>query len=155
MTASTSDPAWPSRVFPVVVFLAVLFLPWPDGDGYPLYRCVATTVRDLSTAAVKTAGHFGAFQAAIDTPGAGEYVLPDRVQEMVAILRGPGRGVKRYQLSDAIAANGWVLQQMVASAWPRKLERDAKARFILNEEPVPPGCSVMDRQREVSLVYCS
>ena len=50
-----------------------------------------------------------------------------------------GHGVERYQVSDSIAANSWVLQQIVASAWPRTLERDAKARFVLNAEPVTTG----------------
>jgi hypothetical protein len=143
-----------SLIFSVIVFTAVLFLPWPDGRGWLLCRCVATTARNLNTTAVRVLRNFGAFQADLNTPRAGEYVLPPQVQQVLTMLGGRGRGVGRYQISDAIAANPWVLQQIVTSAWPRRLEKDAKARFVLNDEPVMPGCTLIDQQRDISLVYC-
>lgn len=73
---------------------------------------------------------------------------------MLAILKGEGRGVKRYSVSDAIAADEWTLQQLVSSAWPRKFERNANARFLYNTEPLPPGCSPIERREDVSLAYC-
>jgi hypothetical protein len=71
---------------------------------------------------------------------------------MLAMLRG--HGVEQYRVSVPIAEDAWGYQQIVASAWPRKLEREAKARFILNTEPVTPGCHLIEKQSEVSLVYC-
>jgi hypothetical protein len=140
------------RALAIAVCIAVLFIPWPDGDGPPFVRSVATTILELNRTTVRMLGRFAAFQADIATPQSGEFVLPNRVQDMLAMLRA--HGVKRYQLSPAIAADAWDLQQIVVSSWPRKLEPDANARFLLNHEPLTPGCVLVDRRREVSLVYC-
>ena len=56
--------------------------------------------------------------------------------------------------SESIEADSWGFQQIVTSAWPRKLEKEAKAEFVLNGEPVLSSCQLVDKQREVSLVYC-
>ena len=141
-----------SLVFSVVIFIVILFLPWPDGGQQLFFRAVETTIRDLHRTAIRALGRFEAFQADINNPHTDESVLPTRVQEMLTMLRG--HGLERYQLSDSIAGDTWVMQQIVASAWPRKLEKDAKAGFVLNGEPVIPGCLLIDKQREVSLVYC-
>ncbi len=151
---ATTYPNRASLVFSVCVFAAILLVPWPDARGPFFLSSVGITVRDLHRSALGTLGRFRAFQADLNTPRSGEQVLPIQVQEALTILRGRGRAVKRYQLSDSMAANDWVLQQMVASAWPRKLEKGATARFVLNTDPVIPGCTLVDRQREVSLVYC-
>ena len=122
-------------------------------EGGPFFfRSVEDTIRVVNRTALTMLGGFEDFQANINTPQTGEYVVGPTVQEMLAMLRG--HGVERYQLSDSIAADTWVLQQIVASAWPRTLEKDAKARFVLNAEPVVTGCVLIDKQREVSLVYC-
>lgn len=141
-------------IFSVAVFLVVLALPWPDGRGRPFLARVVKSLGVLNRTAVGALANFGAFQSNLDTPSAGEEVLPFRVQEVMLLLRSSGRSVDRYQLSDSIAAEDFVLQQIVASAWPRRLERGAKARFILNTEPVTAGCDVIDRQTDVALVYC-
>ncbi|HEY3384715.1 MAG TPA: hypothetical protein VGK32_23380 [Vicinamibacterales bacterium] len=154
MSLTTACRHRSGRAFPVFVFIAILFLPWPDGGGRFFFRCVATTTLNLATSPLRLLRGFDAFQANLNTPQAGEYVLPGRVRDMLAILRGPGRGVKRYQLSESIAANDWVMQQIVASSWPRTLESGAHARFVLDRDPAMPGCSVMGRQGEVALVYC-
>jgi hypothetical protein len=137
-------------VVPAGLFIAILFTPWAVGG--PFFKSVENTFSDLNRTAVMTLGHFAAFRANIDTPQAGEHVVGSRVEEMLAILRG--HDLQQYGVSAAIAENSWVLQQIVATGWPRRLEKDAKARFALNTEPVTPGCSVVEAQREVSLVYC-
>ena len=71
---------------------------------------------------------------------------------MLTMLRG--HEVERYQLSNSIAGDEWVAQQIVATAWPRKLENGAKAEFVLNGEPLGSSCRLIEKQREVSLVYC-
>lgn len=144
----------PSQVVPAVVFVVILFVPWPGAGAQPFFfRSVEITVRDLDRAAREVLqGGFGAFQTNINTPRAGEQILPPRVQEVLTMLRG--RALERYRLSDSLAGDPWTYQQIVASTWPSKLEPDAKARFMLNSEPIGPGCTLLDRQREVSLVHC-
>jgi hypothetical protein len=141
-----------SPAFPWFAFIAMLFLPWPDGGSQPFFKAVATTILDLNRNALAALERFDTFQTDINTPNSGEQVLGTRVQEMLAMLRG--HGVEQYRLSDSIAADAWVTQQIVATAWPRKLERDARAVFVLAAETPSPGCIVMDKQREVTLVYC-
>jgi hypothetical protein len=65
-----------------------------------------------------------------------------------------GHGVQQYRVSVSIAGDAWEYQQIVASAWPRRLEKEAKALFVLNAEPITPGCHVIEKQKEVSFVYC-
>ena len=139
-------------VFSVFIFIVILFLPWPDGGHQLLFRSVETTVRDLHRNAVTAIVNFKTFQSDLNNPQTGEQILPVRVREMLTMLRG--QGVKRYRLSDSIAADNWVLQQIIASAWPRKLEANANARLVLNSDPIESGCLLMERQGEVSLVYC-
>ena len=133
-----------------LVLAGILFFPWPDGGE--LFRSVDATVRDLNRTALAMLAGFDTFQANVNTPQTGEYVLGARVEEMLAMLRR--HEVRRYQISDSIAENAWVSQQIVASAWPRQREADAKARFVLNGEPPIPACELIDRQTDVSLVYC-
>jgi hypothetical protein len=73
---------------------------------------------------------------------------------MLSLLREDARGVKRYDLSPSLAADTWTLQVMVSSAWPRRLEPGADARFVLESERVPSGCSLVARREEVLLAYC-
>lgn len=146
-------PMRSGSVLSFLVFVVILFVPWPDGGGRQrFYAAVLATFRDVNTTAVRVLKRFDAFQADIAGAEAGEYVLPSKVREMAAMLRR--HGVKQYQVSDSIASDAWVLQQIVASAWPRRLEKDARGRFFLNGEPIPPACIPVDRLREVSLVYC-
>jgi hypothetical protein len=138
-----------SLMFAVVIWLLILFLPWPDGG---LFRSAEITIRSLNTTAISVLGNFRAFQADINNPQTGERVLPVRVQEMLTMLRG--HGLDEYRVSAPIAEDAWGFQQIVASAWPRKLEKAARASFVLNVEPVAPGCTVIEKQTEVSLVDC-
>jgi hypothetical protein len=142
-----------SLVFSILAFTSVLAVPWPDGGPQRFYGSVEATLRDLNgTAGRVLLGGFGTFQANINRPQPAENVLPGWVQEMLAMLRR--HGIEQYKISSAIASDDWVRQQIVASAWPRKLEPSAAVSFVLNDEPVAPGCTVVERQRDVSLVYC-
>lgn len=143
-----------SLLFSACIVAVVLCMPWPDARGPSFVKSIWLTVRDLNRTAVHTVGRYRDFQVDLNTPASGEYVLPVWVQDALVILRGRGRAVKRYDLSPSFYANDWVLQQMVVAAWPRRLERRATARFVLKSDPVEPGCTVIDTQREVSLVYC-
>lgn len=141
-----------SLVFSVFVLIVILFMPWP-GSGYQLsFQAVETTARHLNSTAIRVLGSFRAFQVDINNPQTGEHVLPLRVQEMLKMLRR--HGVQQYRVSVSIAEDAWGFQQIVASAWPRKLEKEARTGFVLNAEPITPGCNLIEKQREVSLVYC-
>jgi hypothetical protein len=137
----------------VGVIGVLLWVPWPGGIGHwSFFRSVVSTVRDVHKSAASVLRAPAAFQANLNTPRAGEHVLPVSVREIVAMLEA--HRVERYALSDRVAANEWVYQQTVASAWPRRLERDAKARFRRNDEPTTPACSLIESRTEVSLVHC-
>jgi hypothetical protein len=153
-TAVTNQyPYKAAFVFSVVVFVSILCVPWPGGrDQWSFFRSVVTTVRDVNRTAASTLRSFWLFQSNLNTPAAGEEILPVSVREMVSMLEA--HRIERYMISGGVAANAWVYQQIIASAWPRTLEHDAKARFFLNTEPPMPGCSLVDSRTEVSLVHC-
>ena len=99
--------------FSLLMFIVVLFLAWP-GSQQLFLRSVENTVRDLHRNAATAIVNFGRFQSDLNNPQTGEQVLPGRVREVLTMLRG--QGVKRYRLSDSIAADNWVFQQIIASA---------------------------------------
>jgi PA14 domain len=139
--------------FSVVVFGVLLCVPWPGGIGHwSFFRSVVSTIRDVHKSAANALAAPAVFQANLNTPRAGEEVLPVSVREVVAMLET--HELERYALSDRVAANVGVYQQVVASAWPRRLERQAKMRFLRNVEPNTPGCSLIESRTEVSLVHC-
>jgi hypothetical protein len=111
------------------------------------------TARQLGSATSVSLTHFSTFRANLDTPHAGEArAIPARVLTMVELL--DRYGPDRYALSPAVSENNWVHQQMVATAWPRRLERDAPERFILSTEPIPVSCHLVESEGEVTLVRC-
>jgi len=143
-----------SLVFSLIIYIAIVLSHWPGGAGqWRFFTSVQATMKYLNSTVGTSLGRFEAFQAEINTAQAGEYVLsPHQVREMLAMLRA--HGVERYQLSDAVARDPWWVQQIVVSSWPRKREKDAKARLVLNTEPLMSGCLVIEKQSEVSLVHC-
>ena len=143
-----------SLLLSACVVAGVLWMPWPDAKGPSFGKSIWFTARDLNETAAGTLARYSDFQADVNTPGSGEYVLPVWVQDALVILRGRGRAVKRYDVSPSFYANDWVYQQMVVAAWPRTLVRGATARFVLKGDPVERGCTVVDSHRDVSLVYC-
>jgi hypothetical protein len=141
--------------FELLVSVAILMAPWPGAGGNgSFYRSLQTTFRGLGQSAGNVlAGGFRDFQTNVNTPRAGEdRVLPSAVQEMLAIVRS--QELERYEISEGLAANPWVTQQLVASAWPSKRQNDAAWRFVLNEEPALAGCTLTERRTEVTLVHC-
>jgi hypothetical protein len=141
--------------FELLVFVLILMTPWPGAGGYPtFYRSLEITLRDLGRSAGRVfAGGLRDFQTNVNTPRAGEdRVLPNAVQEILAIVRR--HELQRYEISDGLAANPWVTQQIVASAWPSKRQNDAAWRFVLNVEPALSDCTLTERRTEVTLVHC-
>ena len=118
---------------------------------YPFYSSVEGTIRDLNGTAFTMLRRFDAFQADINNPQSDESILPIRVQEMLTMLRG--HGVERYRVSESIAELLGVSADRGVGLAAQAREK-AKAEFVLNGEPVMPSCQLIDKQREVSLVYC-
>lgn len=141
---------WSRPAFIALVYAALLFL--PRGEAGLLSSIVSTT-GELVGATVAGIGHFTAFQANLSTPGAGrQRALPQTAQEVLLLLeRHP---LTRYQLSSSIVADDWDVQQVVTSAWPRTLEPDAADRFLRQSDPIQAGCTVIDKEGEVTLVHC-
>jgi hypothetical protein len=156
VNALGQDVSTPYRNLPALVFsVLILFVIFVPGrySGYQLsVRTVESTSRQLNASVVRALGNLEAFQADINNPQTGEHALSRRVQEALTMLRR--HGVDRYRVSDSITRDPWRFRQIVATAWPRKLDKDASALLVLNSEPLAPGCSVIEKQRDVSLVYC-
>jgi hypothetical protein len=138
--------------FAVSVAACVALLLLPRGP-WGLLDTLMGTARQLGAATSVSLTHFSTFRANLDTPHAGEArAIPARVLTMVELL--DRYGPDRYALSPAVSENNWVHQQMVATAWPRRLERDAPERFILSTEPIPVSCHLVESEGEVTLVRC-
>ena len=139
---------------PLLVVVGILFLPWPDGRGKPFGQWVRQTAGDLQRDLVRLSSSERRleFQANLNTPEAGEFVLPLSVREMLTILRK--RGLPEYRISSVLASDEWTKQQIVASAWPKRLEPEAAALFLANDELIAGNCDLVERQEVVTLVYC-
>lgn len=133
-----------------LVIAAILVLPWPRGG---LLRAVAVTVKEYQIRPLAALRDPQAFQANLRTPGAGEAeTIPAEALAVRALLER--HGLARYRLSPALTNDSWVLQQTVATAWPRRLEPDAAVVFLRAGEEVPAGCAAADGQGEVTLARC-
>jgi hypothetical protein len=117
-----------------------------------LFNSIEGTFRDLFQTTLRTVKNLNQFNQNLDTPQAGEDILPLSVQEMLTLLRT--HDLNSYQLSSGIAADVWAYMQIIATAWPRKFESSAKDRFFLISEPIPSNCTLKAKKKEVSLVHC-
>src|SRR5205085_2956707 len=113
-----------SLVFSASILAALLLMPWPEGRGSPFFRAVELTLVDLATALNSALDDPRAFQSNLTVPQAGEENAGAAAQQAAAMLRA--RGVDRYELSSALANDGWAWVQIVATAWPRKREPGAR-----------------------------
>jgi PA14 domain len=151
-----ATPQWPGHyrtrgcgAVVTIVILMVMLLPWPGGG---LWRAVFLTLRDYQIPALRQILDWSQFQANIATPGAGGQVLPPEVRTMVRLLERDA--LTRYRLSPLLADSTFLAQQVVASAWPRRLEATADALFLLDAEPVPAGCKVTASLEGIVLARC-
>jgi hypothetical protein len=86
---------------------------------------------------------------------AGEDMLSDKVQAMLALLRK--NRVETFRYSAGIAANPdqSAVQRIAEAAYPIRLRDNAKDLLALAHEPLDPGCTEIDRKLEVVLARCS
>jgi PA14 domain len=145
-----------SLIFSAGVLAAFALMPWPAGSSAPFFKSVGLTVIELGGSLDRLRHHPRRFQSNLSVPLAGEDEgVGPHVEQAVNLLRMAG--IDRYQLSPPIAANEWLYEQIVASAWPRRREPDAHVRVVLNYElsaGPPAGCEVLGRDRSISLVHC-
>lgn len=97
------------------------------------------------------AGEWPLFREA-SLPRGGELVLPPEVQAMVWMLRSAQ--VKWFRFSPEIARQGATMQRLVEGAYPIRVSEASPYLLLFNREPLPVGCSLLARQKGVSLAYC-
>ena len=136
-------------VLVAMALVMIVLLPWPDGG---LGRATFLTVRDYQIPALRQLLEVSRFQASIATPGSGEHVLPAEVRAIVRLLER--ESLTSYRLSPGFADYPFIAQQVVASAWPRRLEPAADAVFLFDAEPVPAGCRRTAVLEGITLARC-
>lgn len=111
------------------------------------------TFRQLNGNLVKNGRNLRLYLDRMNTPFSGEEVLPQTVLEVVGFIRT--KNISSFQISEKMASDSWVYQQIIASAWPAQLVSGASPfYFMLRSEKVPHGCAVREEKREVILVAC-
>lgn len=87
------------------------------------------------------------------TPNAGLEVLPHEVQTMLTILNATK--IEEYKLDQDIYHNGEVMQRIVESAWPIKMDEASPYIFIpARNTDQYQTCSIMKTVEDISLVDC-
>ncbi len=87
------------------------------------------------------------------TPNTGREVLPKQVQNMLSLIQEVD--IEDYKLSAEISLNGEVVQRIVESAWPVKLEKSSSYNFIIDKEKMEyAGCTNIKQLEDIILVYC-
>jgi len=87
------------------------------------------------------------------TPHTGLEVLPEPVQQMLALIEE--HKITSYRLSPQMSADYHIVQRIVESAWPLRMSEQATSVFTAIDETGDfPACQVIDQAEEVSLVNC-
>jgi hypothetical protein len=89
----------------------------------------------------------------IFTPNSGWEVLPGQVQQMLSLLRS--NHVTSYQLSPQLYQDPLIMERVVESAWPIKMDSASSYRLsLINETNDNLSCVVIDHTKEVTLAKC-
>ena len=88
------------------------------------------------------------------TGRAGETVLPQKVQTMLALLRN--HQITEFRYSDAIARDpdDSVPQRLAEGAYPILISTRARHWLLSASEAVSPGCLVLAAREGVVLAHC-
>ena len=89
----------------------------------------------------------------IFTPNSGQEVLPGQVRQMLSLLKS--NHVISYRLSRQLHRDPLIMQRIVESAWPIKM--DPASPYLLNLPDEPnndPACTVIDHRKDVVLANC-
>lgn len=90
------------------------------------------------------------------TPGSGLLTLesiPSEVKEMLILLdRYP---LKNYQISTGLEENPLILQRIIETSWPIKMEPFSQYSFLyISEKNLYKDCEEIGHETEIILVYC-
>jgi hypothetical protein len=97
--------------------------------------------------------HFDRTLAVVLEPGAGQEVLPDEVQQMLALMRAHHIG--NYRLSPQLSEDTLIYQRTIEASWPVRMQLDSAYLFSrLAESVSDPDCAQIDQRRNVVLDYC-
>lgn len=115
---------------------------------------IGKSIENVFRSALHAARDFKTFQSNLETPNAGQHVLPASVREMMALLRS--HRLDNYRVSERIATaqEALIYQRIVESAWPRRMDSASGHEFRFVSEPATSGCTEIERRKEVALVFC-
>jgi hypothetical protein len=88
----------------------------------------------------------------LQTPLAGEYVLPPEVQVMIALLRTSR--VETFRYSAAIQANLLFRQRLVEGAYPLRVTETSHFLVYFLDEPMPGVCKTLAVREGVAIAHC-
>ena len=138
--AISRPPSFMLVAIPVLVI--VLFNTSIIGTATQLKQWNLNTIQNYKRALVN-----------IFTPDSGRKVLPDQVRQMLSLLIS--NHITSYQLSPRLYQDPLIMQRIVESAWPIKMDSTSPYRLSLIDEPNHnPTCAVIDHTREVILANC-
>ena len=88
------------------------------------------------------------------TADTGLEVLPDSVQTMLTMMHAAN--IENYYLSPDYYGDGEIMQRIVESAWPIKLEESSQYIFISDQDnDLYQDCSFVANMKEINLVKCN
>jgi hypothetical protein len=85
----------------------------------------------------------------VQTPGAGEYVLPTEVQIMLKFVRTVK--TDSFRFSREIRADWRIQQRLVEGAYPMRFADNARYYVYMEHEVLPEECQMMMHQRGFAL----
>jgi hypothetical protein len=145
-------PSRTARLLPLLGIILIALVMIPPGSPWNVAAFVRSTLagmRQGTTLAADTQ----AWLQRVNAPGAGETeVVPPPVLTMRALLEE--YGIDRYRLSPGMVGDGWVEQQMVIRAWPRRYETSASWLFLTVEERPAAPCRIVVERSGVRLAAC-
>jgi len=133
----------PAFILVAVSVLVIVFFNTP----------IINTVTELKRSNLIAVSHIKPSLDKIFRPNTGEEVLPVQVQQMLSLLRS--HHISSYQVVGQFTTDGLIMQRIVESAWPIKMETTSSYFFIaLTEINNYPACKLIDQKEDVALAYC-
>ena len=78
--------------------------------------------------------------------------LPQETISMIAMLNK--HHVTSYRFSTGIKSNDLVAQRMIEGALPLSYNPESQYYFLLGNETLPQGCSLVDSSGDINLAHC-
>jgi hypothetical protein len=120
-----------------------------------LFPSSKDTISFLHKTSFNTLCHLSSIQKVkedLQTPFAGEYVLPSEVQVMIALLRA--FRVETFKYSAAIQDNLLFRQRLTEGAYPLRVSETSHILVYFQGEPIPGTCKTLAVREGVAIAYC-